>query len=83
MNPEQILNAVETAIANRKHSKCDRWFLCWKDGQIEALPIETIPRPKTRFFTFTRTEIEKGFSKLEWDTIQIKLTCFLHQKGLL
>lgn len=83
MNSEQVLNAVETAVAERNPSAADKWFLCWKGDVIQCQPIETTPRPEVIFFTLNLNLVEKGFTAQQWSDIRIRIARFLLQKGLL
>lgn len=94
MKQEDILPAVQEAVAKRPAASSGGWWLTWRtilppraDPQLEnhiiAQLIKVGPKPEIVFFKFHAKQATDGFSNTDWDLIHFRILQFLKQKGLI
>ena len=79
MNPEQILDAVETAIRERPQSPELKYVICWLDNKIQCVPMKGLKDDGNIFWIFFVDEVDRGFTNAAWDQIKRKIHYFFNE----
>lgn len=80
MNPVQILNAVETCIAERVDLDCKSYTICWNENRLKCLPSRAVKNDGNCFITISADDCKKGLSLEQWATCQRKIAYFFEGK---
>lgn len=80
MNPEQLLNAVETCIAERTPLDCKLWVICWHENRLKCLPSRAVKNDGNCFGTFSSEDLKKGLTVEQWRSVAKNITNFFEQK---
>ena len=76
-NPEQMLNAVETAIKDAPISIISVYHLCFFEKHIQCLPSNHTDKAHTVFYSSTLLKMKTGFTSIEWKFLQTKISNFM------
>lgn len=80
MNPEQILNSVETVIKERPVSAASRFVICWFDSKLQCLPSGFIKDDGNIFGNFSYDELTNGLTPDQWSKLSHKIAVFFELK---
>ena len=81
MNPVQILDSVETCIAERVDLDCKSYVICWHEGRLKCLPSRAVKNDGNVFLRISADDCKKGLSLEQWGECQKKLANFFEQKA--
>jgi hypothetical protein len=79
MNPEQLLNAVETCIAERTPMDCKLWTICWHKNRLKCLPSRDVKNNGNCFGIFNAEDLKKGLSLDQWASVAKKIYSFFER----
>jgi hypothetical protein len=82
MNPEQLLNSIETVISKRPVSSSNRWVICWLNNKLQCLPSDSVKDDGNIFGNFSTDELINGFSIKQWSDLSRNIVIFLRSKSL-
>jgi len=80
MNPEQLLNQAEEAIAHRPDSAARNWWVCYVRGKIRCVPTLSIIDDGNIFGTYTTDELRIGLTINQWDLMCYKMSKFFRER---
>lgn len=80
INAEQILNAVETCIKERKPYGVKNWVICWLNDGLRCMPKDTVKNDGNIFGHITEDDATHGLTLKQWGEIQYKISWFFEQK---
>lgn len=80
MNPEQLLNAVETCVTERRPSNAKTFVICWKDAKLQCLPSPDVIDDGNIFVRFNVDELAAGLTAEQWGNVAKKITTFFKIK---
>lgn len=80
MNPEQLLNAVETCIKERPNLDANLWVICWNEGKLKCLPSRGVKNDGNIFGRLTVDDLAKGLTLEQWERISKKIATFFEGK---
>jgi len=82
MNPEQLLNLAEEAIAHRPDSAANNWWICCQRGKIHCVPAYSIMDGDNIFGIYSTDELVAGLTRSQWTLLLHKMAVFFERKIL-
>lgn len=79
MNPEQLLNAVETCIKERTKLDAKLWVICWHENQLKCLPARGVKNDGNIFGRFSVEDLNAGLSLDQWSSVAKKIAEFFER----
>lgn len=74
MNPETLLNEVQTAIDNREPTTETHYHIGVSDGKIVCIPKDHRIGNGKVFGTYNHNELKYGLTTQQWNNLQRKLS---------
>jgi hypothetical protein len=80
MNPLQMLNAVETCIAERTIFDCKSYVICWHEDRLKCLPTRAVKNDGNIFLQITAADCKHGLSPSQWEECCKNIAEFFERK---
>lgn len=80
MNPEQIMNQLESLISRRKITGSGKYYICIQKDALAVVPTTIIPTPEFIFTTCNDYILIQGFTQRQWLSLAEKINKYFIAK---